>query len=473
MARKSQADLLERVATRISSKGLIPPGSRVGVACSGGPDSTALLHVLHRLAPAAGWSLCAIHIDHRQSRAAGQAARQIRRRCNRWNCDFFAAALEPENSATGSSEGCLRSERYALLRHLARQQGLDRLATGHTADDQVETILMRILRGTGVNGLRGIPEQRADLFVRPLLGISAEQVKRYLHTRRLKCFQDPANLDLTIPRNRIRQEILPLLRQTCNPGLDQALLRLSGSAARDDSALQRIANLTSIEREGPDRVSVDLEDFRRLDGAIQVRVSLRMLRLLAGAGANLEGHHLDRLIQRTAVESDSGFRLGLQAGFEALARHGRLAIQGPGLVEEEFLLRVEGPGIVELPGGLGRLEFSLVSHALLRNAGPEMVFFDADKIRFPLTIHSPRAGDRIRPWGAGGSRKVFRMLMEAGVPAKKRRSVALLAESGRILWVVGLRRAQAAPVMAQSEKILKVERLDVPDSRTYNDLRKL
>ena len=281
-------ELQERVGDFIRRHEMCAPADRVLVACSGGPDSTALLDILRSL----GFSPGVVHVDHRQHKSSGRVSAGLLRRCRRWKLPFHAVKLDVP---PGSSEEVLRSERYHAFETVAARHGYQRVATGHTQSDQVETILMRILRGTGVAGLGGIPAVR-DIFIRPLLECNSGEILEYLKSRRLSWHSDPTNRNQAFLRNRVRLQILPLLRKQVNPSVDRALLRLSQAAARDDDFIGRIQSGTRPELSPDGAARLPLSRFDDLHDALAVRVIVDMLRRISPPGANLEKHHLDRVL---------------------------------------------------------------------------------------------------------------------------------------------------------------------------------
>jgi tRNA(Ile)-lysidine synthase len=449
----------ERVWQRIRSAGLLRSGQRVLVACSGGADSTAMLDLLRRLAPRGGWTPVVVTIDHHQQPRHTAAVRQLRNRCRRWSLQFVASALAPEQAAPGSDEDRLRRARYRLLRRVAADQGCQRVATGHTADDQVETVLLRLLRGTGVRGLGGIPAMRDGLFIRPLLDLGRSEVKAYLRARRLSWCDDPTNRDRRRPRNRIRHRLLPRLRREYNPRLDQALLRLAAAAGRDEAALSGWAARVALFERGDGAIAAALDDVRALPEAVQVRLIQRMLQRTAGGAVNLEQKHVERLLQRLATGAPG--RLELQAGLAAVMELDALVIHaGRPAAPAPFALRIDGPGRWPLPAGSGQLQLRRVRRFRPERAGPRLAYFDAERAGLPLTVRSPRPGDRLRPWGMAGSKKVARLLLDAKIPARRRPAVPLLVGAAGVLWVIGLRRSREAAVGPETDGILEVEYLD-------------
>ncbi|MBN2498707.1 MAG: tRNA lysidine(34) synthetase TilS [Deltaproteobacteria bacterium] len=435
------------------------PAGRILAACSGGGDSTALVDVLlHVLGPD---RIGVAYIEHGQHPSSLSAGRLVEKRCDRLGLDFHLTGLD---LPPGAGEQTLRQARYRALNRLAQQHGYARLATGHTASDQVETILIRLVRGTGVAGLAGIPLERDGFVIRPLLGCSRFELERYLVARRLRWHRDPTNDEIRYLRNRLRHEVLPALR-ACNPALDQALLRLARAAARDEAALAAEAEHVRCELDGAQRARAPLAGLRELHAAVQARVVLRLVRLLDGPGASLELSHLERILER--IERAESWSADLPGGLRVSIRASCLWMETGKGPEVGFYMRIERDGCFGLPSG-NRLRFA-PSRFEPSAAGPCKVFFDADEVPYPLEVRSPRDGDRLRPWGIAGRRKVARMLIDAKVPRSQRNGVALLVKDDRILWIAGMRRGDAAPVTSATRRVLCVEllpELDAPSAKT-------
>ena len=317
-------ELPERVGDFIRRHELCGSADRVLVACSGGPDSTALLDILRSL----GFPVGVVHLDHGQYKQSKQIMSSLRARCRRWKVPFHGMQLDVP---PGSSEDLMRNERYQAFERLCAQHEYRRIATGHTQSDQVETVLMRILRGTGVAGLGGIPAVRG-IFIRPLLECSREEVLSYLRARRLSWHADPTNRSRKFLRNRIRLDLLPQLRKQANPSVDRALLRLSDAAARDNHLIESL--LAQIQPDlstnGTARLSLSL--FDELHDSLAIRVLLKMLRCISPPGANLEKLHTDIVLAMIRRSHGPGnWRLDLPGGVIA-GREGEviyLSTDGP------------------------------------------------------------------------------------------------------------------------------------------------
>ncbi|MFW6090103.1 MAG: tRNA lysidine(34) synthetase TilS, partial [Gemmatimonadota bacterium] len=230
LAGRLEVDLRER-------PDLLPPGSRILVALSGGPDSTALLLLLNHLAPAFGWSLTAAHFDHGIRPGGPERADRLRTRLAPLGVPLVTGT---PRRPLGTAHAELRRARYAWLRREADALAADRIATAHQRDDQVETVLFRVLRGTGNRGLAGIPARRGRL-VRPLLRFGRAELARWLDEQGADPFDDPSNRDRRYARSRLRHDLLPALEQAVGADVSESLLAIGGAAAEVRRAMTRVA----------------------------------------------------------------------------------------------------------------------------------------------------------------------------------------------------------------------------------------
>jgi tRNA(Ile)-lysidine synthase len=321
----ARVDLLARVRRALLADGLVPPDGAVLVACSGGADSTALLDLLDRLRPALGLRLEVASVDHRQCPDSARAVAAVGELARARGLAFHRLRLGPHSA--GASETALRTARLGRLARLARRLGLARVALGHTADDVVETVLLRLARGTGVAGLAGIRARGPQPFVHPLLGLTRREIEAYLTWRGLGWHEDPANQELRHLRNRVRHGLLPWLRANLNPAITRALLRLARSAARDEECLSAQAGAIPIAfARAPARAELEAAQLRSLHPAVQTRVLLRMVTALRGPAARLEAEQLEALLARLARPGRL-WRLGLPGGLALACAAGRIRLE--------------------------------------------------------------------------------------------------------------------------------------------------
>jgi len=443
--------LLERVERTIRRHAMLAGGESVLVAVSGGADSVALLHVLATLAPAWGLRLHTLHVDHGLRADSARDAEFVRRLGERLGIPVDVATVTVERR--GSLEAAARAARYAALAACADRVGAARIALGHTADDQAETALMRVLQGAGLRGLAGIPPVR-DRIIRPLIECRRADLIAELRQAGLEWVEDPSNQDPKFLRNRIRHELLPLLAESYNPGIADALARVAALTREAVNALERTAavELERLAAVGDGAVTLPLGALRTLPRQVAAEV-LRQAAGRLGSRAPLRAW-AHRGLRRVLVEPAPRrpFRLG-GVTLEVSGPRVRLSLAAlPALVERALAV----PGRVELPEIGAALVATLVEAE--RYVIPDeacRVAFDADELPPALVVRPRRAGDGVEPFG-GGRRKLKDLLIDAKVPRWERDRVPVIEAAGRTLWVAGVRRGAAAPVTAHTRRVLEL-----------------
>jgi tRNA(Ile)-lysidine synthase len=449
-------NVIEKVASFVRAHKMCPKGAKILIACSAGQDSIALLDIMYHLTDEFGYSLGAAYIDHQQNSFSKSAGGLVKRKCSKRKIWFHHHILE--GIEQNADEAFLREKRYQALLQIASDHGYSLIATGHTQSDQVETILMRIIRGTSVAGLAGIPAIRDKNIIRPLLECNRNEITNYLKFRQQRWLEDPTNENRKYVRNRIRLDILPTIKEHLNPAIDQALLRLCQAAERDNQFFEQAVDSIEITHEDQSTVSVKLDELCRIDDALKVRVVLKMLQELLQSGSNIEQNQMKRIIEaiNNPKKRDS-WKIDLSGNTTASIKYGKFQIGNKfGAFEGEHYKEVVGPGEVLLGEGNSSLVIDLIANWDYKQACKEHVYFDADKVEFPLIIRSLTAGDRIRIWKGKGSRKVSRILIDEKVPRHQRKRIPLVVKDNRILWIAGIRRSDFAPVDEKSKKILSI-----------------
>lgn len=400
---------------------LLPPGSRILVALSGGPDSTALLLLLNRLAPAFDWSLAAAHFDHRIRPGGPERVARLRARLAPLGVPL--ATGEPERKL-GRAHAELRRARYDWLRQEADGLSAERIATAHQRDDQVETVLFRILRGTGNRGLEGIPARRGRL-VRPLLGFGRDELARWLDEQDAEPFDDPSNRDRRYARSRLRHDLLPALENAVGADVRESLLAIGEAAAEVRRTTERVAARAldaMADGSAPDWPAELRAEALRLAGR---RAGVR----LRGAAVRHASRELPGLVSGHGLDLGGGLRL--ERTFEAWRV--RRAVTEETAVEPLVIEAAEaGVGSFGPSGHRCRVRWGPVRSA---GSGGTRVALRVQADHFPLVIRSWSAGDRIRL--PGGGRKLGRLMSEARIPRNERRRVPVVVDRcGRILGVL-------------------------------------
>ncbi len=317
--------VVQRVRQTLRREHMLSGGEAIVVATSGGPDSMALLHLLLRLRDEFRLRLRIVHVDHGLHRASRAHAAFVRQTARRWSVPVSVHRVNVRAYAKRhrlTLEEAARARRYAALASVARRTGATHIATGHTADDQAETVLLWLLRGASADGLGGIPVMRPHVglrVIRPLLGVRREEIIAYLKAERVRWRVDPTNRSRVPLRNRIRQDLLPHLAGY-NPGIKAVLQRLALQVADDAALLDHLADQAAdatIRRDGGrSRVTIDIPRFRALPVALQRRVARRALRDAGGNIRDLAFVHIEWIRSMAA-----GGRLGERADLPGLRAH--------------------------------------------------------------------------------------------------------------------------------------------------------
>lgn len=480
MASPAPTTAYTRVETRVrrAFADLASQGRGVVVGLSGGADSTALLSALVALrASGEVETIVAAHLDHglRGSGPGSEAARDrdaAAALAARLGVDFVAgvadARAESLARGTGSLEAAARAVRYRFLLDVAHARELDLVAVAHTADDQAETVLLRAARGTGLRGLAGIPRRRAlgsgvDL-VRPLLRATRAEVLEHLAARGLPWVEDGSNRDPRFTRNRVRRELLPLLRDVSGPGVDAALRRLADQArAADRLVLAEARALLVRARTHTSSSSAAHDVATLLDAAPAVRDrALAELIRAHGAPDGLTARHV-RLLRRALRR---GGAVTLPGGRVLSAAGGALRpVEAPVSAAPEL-----PPLVLPVPGAVVDEAAGLVVRATLRPARPDdlgarddarSAVLDAGVLdatsRAAVSVRRRRAGDRFWPLGAPGGRTLKRFLIDRKVPRDERGSVPVVTFDDRPAWIVGHRIDERLKVTPATTTVLELE----------------
>jgi tRNA(Ile)-lysidine synthase len=427
-------------------------GDVVLVAVSGGSDSVALLHVLHALAPEYGLRLHVLHVDHRLRPDSALDAEFVRALAARLG---VPADVTPVTvPAGGSLEARARDVRYAALEAAAARLGATRIALGHTADDQAETVLMRVLDGAGLRGLAGIPAVRGRI-VRPLLGMRRSALRAALQGAGLSWVDDPTNVDPKFFRNRVRHEVLPLLAALVEGDVVDRLARVARAARETVDALDRVAadELERLARPDGDAVVLPMGALRALPEPVSAGV-LRLAAARLGARAPLRAWAHRGLRRVLATPPPRGaWRLG---GVTVEVSVGLVRVGGPaGPALPPRAVSV--PGAVALPESGHALTARVVDAAgYVVPRDRWRVAFDADTVGGPLVVRGRRRGDRFVPFGGPGERRLKSFLIDARIPRWRRDRVPVVEAGGRILWLGGVRRGAIGAVGAGTRRILEL-----------------
>ena len=492
--RPRSSNLAQRVKHALLSHRMVRPGNVLGIAVSGGADSVALLRLLHKLQDEIGVRLAVLHYQHGlRGEESAADERFVAELANRLGIDFlrdgtYAAAWAAEHRANLEEAG--RRLRTAFFGRMAAEGRVTCVATAHTMDDQAETLLAHIIRGTGLAGLGGI-HPVSGTVVRPLLDVRRAELRAWLESIGQHWREDSTNADQKRTRARLRSTLLPQLERDFQPGLAEHLSRLAG-LARDDEALGEAlaeARFREVAQPGPGRVTWKASDLvaplplavQAPEGA-QAALARRMVRLsvstVLGHRRGLTAEHVEAVLH-LARGHESGHRIELPHGVVALRNFGEIAFTAGNLsgrkerlskgVEGAYSIPVELPqrGSVEVivPAIRRRLCLKVVDctegarQTVLQDGA-----LDAGALRPPFLLRNWHPGDVYRPQGRRQARKLKEWLREARVPAGERALWPVLESGGTLVWVRGLPPAEGAAAGPASCSLLFIREESIQEA---------
>lgn len=452
--------LASKVEKTVLRHRLLTPGQRLLVAVSGGPDSVALLGVLWELHWRWAWQLTVGHVHHG---LRGQDAEEdlafVQNMAQALGLDFLWRRAQPGSlKVQGKSlQEAAREARYRFLEEMAAEIRAQAIALGHQADDQAETLLGALIRGAGLRGLAAMPHRRG-LLVRPLLEVGREEILRYLEEQRLNFRMDSSNKDPRYLRVRIREELLPLLKSRFNDGIRDVLCRTARLCALDEEYLGQKAERAgkALVQKEPGGIMISSKKFKKLPRALRLRV-------LRFGYAGIKGDAKGLGLKHAEAMDSLAFQQGPERWLD-LPGNIRFGISGSDIVMVKagdlergfFSYRITVPGHTCVPEAGMCIEWGFweVKDGLPEGSGRE-VFMDMDCVQGPLVLRSPVPGDRLRPKGLGGSKKVQDLLVDAHVPRRQRWRVPILADESGVLWVVGHRLDQRISPGPCTKRILR------------------
>ena len=451
--------MLERALQTIEDYSMLSPGERVIVGVSGGADSIALLHLLYNLKDL-NLDLTVAHLNHglrgeeaeRDSRFVEHIAGTLDLRFELKKVDTIAYKEEKKLSL----EDAARELRYEFFNEVRQKQNASKVATAHTQDDQAETVLMRLIRGSGLRGLSGIPPVSRGYLIRPLLFVSRSEIEQYLKSKDIEWIEDSSNASDEFLRNRIRNDLIPAL-ETYNPNLKETLSRTADVLRSDDRFISKESEKCfkdMFKRNSSGEYVGDLDTYRETEKSLR----LYCLRLsIESTNESLDG------ISFTHVTSADEFLLSDSASGEvefpggaAIAKgYDKFLVTKKPLLSHEFSYTIQAPGKSSFPEF--EVEIEPASSDTLDSGDESTVYFAADSIEFPIEVRSFKAGDRFMPLGMNEFKKVQDYFTDVKLPRFLRKRVPIFLSKGEIFWIGGMRIDERAKSKRWERKGLKVQ----------------
>ena len=451
--------LASRLTHTIASQHLFNPGDTIVVALSGGADSTALLDILTRLS---GYDLhlIAAHVNHCLRGTESDADQEFcRGLAANYTIPFESRRIDVKKMASDSRlnlEDAGRRARIEFFDEVRTKYNAVAVVLAHHADDQAETVLMRLLRGSGMTGLSGMAFRNGRGYVRPLLEISRAEIERYLLERGLKWREDASNGDTIYLRNRIRHQLLPLLEEY-NPAIRSCLAATASLLAGDEALLAELTEqaFNAICRVEEGRIACSVGQLRTLNTALRRRVLRHSFELLYGSLQAFSQAHVDAIFE-IVNSARPNSRLSLPHGITALREYDQLTLMCNDelVLEDDYDVLINEPGNYQLPGGgiiavepSGLVEFPL---------GTDSLYLDLDKIPFPWHIRTFRPGDRMVPFGMSGRKKVKDIFIDKKTPLSERRRIPFLVSANEVIWIPGVITSERCRIKPTSDAVVRL-----------------
>lgn len=477
--------LIERVADTIDRRSLFGKNDKILAAVSGGADSVCMLHILCRLRGRYGIEVYAAHLNHGiRGEEAERDQRYVERLCEELGVECFVKCVDVPRIAKEKKISCEeagRRARYSFFHELMREHGIDRIATAHNMNDQAETELMRIMRGSGLNGLRGIKYKREDGVVRPILDLKRSEIEEYCRINGLDYKTDSTNLENDYTRNKIRNELIPYIQREFNPNIIETLSNMADTIAEDaefiDGYAERLNKRLNSPLPGKRVEALHINSLKMTDRAIRSRLILISARNVMGKGYKLEKKHIEQIHE--LYEKDTPARLNMPGGLVVFNRYGWLEfVKDTDItnnLKNDFCIEVElnksynnesaavsiknrSYDIEEIGA---RVSLEVVHKDSLSLGGGEQTL-DYDKLVSDgvldrgLIIRNRRDGDRFIVYKNGKAKKLKSFFIDLKINRDERGRIPLLCCEGEILAVIGVRASEKYKKTRSTENVLVI-----------------
>ncbi len=467
--------MLDRVQDFIQKYNMINKGDRIVIGVSGGADSVCLFHVLLKLSPVYNLILFAVHVNHGiRGREADEDEAYVRKICldNRVPFTLVKADVRGLAAADGlTEEEAGRKVRYDAFGDCFEKNQCNKIAIAHNRNDNAETVLFHLFRGSGIKGLMGIPAVR-DNIIRPLLCIGREEIEYYLKENGISYQIDRTNLTQDYSRNKIRHQIISFAEKEINSGsvehIAKAAEKLSEIDAYLDKNIKSAFERVVIHHHEDLAYEINIEKLRQEDLVIQKGIVRQIFKQLAGQLKDVKEYHVELIL--ALAERQVGKAVDLPYGILAAKGYENITVKNnPGLKPQEKFqcrdaLNPAGEQRLSVPGDILIPQTNQILHAKLINYKKNMIiprngctkWFDYDKIKNTVLIRTRKTGDYIQIDSKGSRKKIKTLFIDEKIPREKRELLPLLADGAHIMWVIGGRMSEAYKVSEETEVILEI-----------------
>ncbi|MFU0828638.1 MAG: tRNA(Ile)-lysidine synthase [Lachnoclostridium sp.] len=464
--------MLNKIKNFIDKYNMIQKGDRIVVGVSGGADSVCLFDVLLKLAPVYGHTLFVVHVNHGiRGKEADEDEAYVKKLCLDNQVSF--TAMKTDVRAIAAKEGLSEEEagrkvRYEAFYHCFTENKCNKIAIAHNKNDNAETILFHLFRGSGIKGLTGIQPVR-DVIIRPLLNTGRDEIEAYLNENGISYRTDRTNLTSDYTRNKIRHQIISFAKEEINSAAVEHIVSAANKLAEIESYLEKnieigFRNSVTYLEEKKSYV-IDINKLKQEDPVLQKGIIRRTLTQLATRAKDLETLHVELVLD--LMEKQSGKVLNLPYGILAMKSYGTIILKTvkrdenqPGVKDSKFLTeqKLNIPGITYLPQTNQFLRTKLINYKknmiIPRNGCTK--WFDYDKIKNTILVRTRREGDYIQIDSAGNKKKIKSLFIDEKIPRELRELLPLVADGSHIMWVIGGRMSEAYKIDEETKVILEI-----------------
>ena len=466
--------VLNKLKSYLNYESLVENGDKILLGVSGGPDSLAMLDLFYRIRESFNLELIVFHLNHCFREEATSEAKFVEQICNEYDIKVFIEKCDVPQIAKQkglSSEEAAREVRLDFMTEKASQLNVDKIALAHHKDDLVETIFLNLVRGSGLKGLSGISpctEIRQFKIIHPLLSLYQEEIEDYCKERNLNPRRDPTNQQTIYTRNKVRHKIIPYIEQEINPSVKEVMVRMSNLIREEDDYLDKLAKKSLqnvIIDKNKDQFTLSLDGLKNLPPVIRRRVIRKSIYYVKNEPANLYYKHyqdIDELI----MNGETGKMLDLPDEIKVKRLYDKIIIKKGDFInfDAQYCYVLKFPEKKVLPGNkiietdfLSEDMYQWKDEAIKDNT----CLFDFDKVSLPLKVRNRRNGDKFKPLGMKGIKKLKDFFIDEKIPRNKREKIPIIVDGNNIIvWIASLRMNEDFKITGNTKVIGRIKLYD-------------
>ncbi|NFO40677.1 tRNA lysidine(34) synthetase TilS [Clostridium botulinum] len=460
----------KKVLSYIVDNNLIKSGDKILVALSGGPDSLCLLNILKELREELDIEIGAAHLNHLlRGEDAFKDEEFVISTCKEMNIPYYVKRVDINKYSKEhklSSELAGRNVRYGFFDEILKKDGFNKIATAHNANDQAETIIFRLMRGTGLEGLGGIKVCREDKIIRPILCLTRKEVEKYIKEKNLNPRIDKTNFEKIYNRNKIRLDIIPYIQNNFNEDIVKTLNRMSLLIQKDNAFIERLcikAYNEYCKKNTDSKFYILKKELFKEDQAIVTRIIRTALIEYSKSHYDFEMKHIYDILELSKKETGKGINLPKNIYVENIYSDIKISSKMKEDIKvdkTEFLLNKKSIGEDRIQ--FNNYEFEI---SVLKNKSTNLIdlkenklvkYFDLDKINENILFRTRKNGDKITPLGMKGQKKLKDIFINMKVPKEERDLIPVICFDNDIAWILGLQISDNFKVTNNSKNILKI-----------------